>query len=117
MGAIVGCDLIAPGNRRNGAKPLFLRLAMCAQGSTPLFASLPFLAPAPASAQSDGATAFETGCSGGCHRCEARVLRVIPRGTDAVRQAWISAFIDRHPCLRDEAGPAILNYLVARSRR
>lgn len=40
----------------------------------------------PAAAQT-GAEAFARGCGGGCHQSETRVLRAIPRGTDAERRA------------------------------
>lgn len=79
---------------------------------------------APAAAQSGapparptGAEAFASGCGGGCHRSEARVIRAIPRGSDEQRRAWITAFMDRHPCHCDDAKPAILYYLTERSRR
>lgn len=86
-----------------------------------LIACLALLAfAAPAAAQTTmptGAEAYERGCGGGCHRSEARVIRAIPRGSDAERRAWIAAFMDRHPCHCDDAKPAILDYLVERSRR
>lgn len=70
----------------------------------------------PAAAQT-GPDAFARGCGGGCHGSEARVLRAIPRGTDAQRRAWLESFMTRHPCQCDEMKPAILDYLVERSRR
>lgn len=75
---------------------------------------------APAMAQAatpTGAAAFERGCGGGCHRSEAGVIRAIPRGGDAQRREWLAAFMNRHPCHYDDAKPAILDYLVERSRR
>lgn len=81
-------------------------------------ALLAFAAPAAAqTATPTGAEAYERGCGGGCHRSEARVIRAIPRGSDAERRTWIAAFMDRHPCHCDDAKPAILDYLVERSRR
>jgi hypothetical protein len=81
-------------------------------------ALLASLAPAAAQPPSPtGAEAYERGCGGGCHRSEARVIRAIPRGSDEERRAWIAAFMDRHPCHCDDAKPAILDYLVERSRR
>ncbi|MBR0672282.1 hypothetical protein [Neoroseomonas soli] len=71
---------------------------------------------APATAQT-GADAFARGCGGGCHHSETRVLRAIPRGTDAERRAWIEAFMARHPCHSDNMKPAILDYLTERTRR
>jgi hypothetical protein len=75
---------------------------------------------APAAGQTapgTGAAAFERGCGGGCHRSEARVIRAIPRGSEEARRAWIAAFLDRHPCHSDDAKPAILDYLLDRTRR
>jgi len=81
-------------------------------------ALLAFAAPAAAQAPAlAGAEAYERGCGGGCPRSEARVIRAIPRGSDAERRAWIAAFMDRQPCHCDDAKPAILEYLVERSRR
>lgn len=82
----------------------------------PMLVLAAWLAAAPAAAQT-GAEAFARGCGGGCHQSETRVLRAIPRGTDAERRAWITAFMARHPCQCDELKPAILDYLTERSRR
>jgi hypothetical protein len=78
--------------------------------------SLLVLLAAPAGAQT-GAEAFARGCGGGCHETDRRVLRAIPRGTEAERRAWIAAFMARHPCHCDDAKPAILDWLTERTAR
>jgi mono/diheme cytochrome c family protein len=67
-------------------------------------------------ASATGADAFARGC-GGCHKSESAVLRRIPRGDDQGRRAWLQKFMALHPCECDDLKPAILDYLVERSRR
>ena len=58
--------------------------------------------------------AFKAGC-GGCHASDAKILREIPRGTEADRRAWIVNFMAGHPNERDAVKAEIVEYLVAKS--
>ncbi|WP_291861390.1 hypothetical protein [Bradyrhizobium sp.] len=58
--------------------------------------------------------AFTAGC-GGCHASDAKILRKIPDGSEAVRRAWILNFMAGHPNERDAVKAEIVEYLVAKS--
>lgn len=72
----------------------------------------------PASAQVQSVTpaqAYADGC-GGCHASERRVLRAIPRGSEAEQRAWLVAFMANHPCEHDHLRGQIVEYLLARTK-
>jgi hypothetical protein len=86
---------------------------------TPLAAAaifIPATLVAHRSATQAGAEAFEKGCGGGCHASEREVSRRIPKRPEAERRAWIEAFMALHPCKCDDLKPAIVDYLLERSR-
>jgi len=62
------------------------------------------------------AEAYASGC-GGCHSGERKVLRAIPRLAEAERRAWIEDFMSKHPCEHDSLKPAIVDYLLQKTRR
>ena len=66
----------------------------------------------PSNAQTP-AEAYSKGC-GGCHSSE-KVLRRIPKASDAERRAWIEKFMTQHPCERDDLKPLIVDYLLEKS--
>lgn len=62
------------------------------------------------------AEAYISGC-GGCHTNESKVLRAIPRLAEAERRVWIEDFMRGHPCEHDTLKPAIVDYLLQKTRR